>query len=186
VLPTLAIAPAPFAAAFAGTIDALPSTTTDTILAIARSLGRHGVTRLAIANAHHDPAHVNAIKTAAFQATQPGDASIVFPDLTRRRWAEQLTDEFQLGACHAGRYETSIVLAERPELVDLDAMRALEPNRHSLVDAIARGCRTFEQANGPLAYFGWPAEATAEEGRTTVETLGRILEESVVECLTES
>jgi len=107
----------------------------------------------------------------------------VFPDLTRRRWAERLTPEFQSGACHAGRYEGSIVLAERPDLVRTDVMAALAPNPRSLVDAIHRGDTTFAAAGGPDAYFGFPAEATAAEGRAIVETLGAILAEAVVEAI---
>jgi creatinine amidohydrolase len=107
----------------------------------------------------------------------------VFPDLTRRRWAERLTDEFRSGACHAGRYEGSMVLAERPDLVRRELMTTLAANPRSLVEAIQRGDRTFADAGGADAYFGFPAEATAEEGREIIETLGKILEESVLEAI---
>ena len=107
----------------------------------------------------------------------------VFPDLTRRRWAERLTAEFRSGACHAGRYETSIVLAERPDLVRADVMSTLGPNPRSLVDAIREGLTTFSAAGGSDAYFGAPAEATAEEGRAIVEALGAILADAVVEAI---
>jgi hypothetical protein len=43
---------------------------------------------------------------------------------------------------------------------------------------------SFEEAGGPRAYFGFPAQATAEEGRTTIEVLGAILEEAVQAELT--
>lgn len=36
-------------------------------------------------------------------------------------------------------------------------------------------------AAAPRAYFGWPAEATAEEGRQTVRILGALLAEAVLE-----
>ena len=36
---------------------------------------------------------------------------------------------------------------------------------------------------GPCAYFGWPADATAEEGHTTIEALGHILADAVREWL---
>ena len=42
--------------------------------------------------------------------------AVAFPDITRKPWALRLTDEFKSGACHAGRYEGSIVLAARPDL----------------------------------------------------------------------
>jgi hypothetical protein len=53
----------------------------------------------------------------------------------------------------------------------------------SLSTAIQNGARTFEEAGGPRAYFGWPADATAEEGRATIETLGTILADAVREAL---
>lgn len=182
LLPALTFAPAPFASAFAGTVNTPADATTTMVTGVARSLSAHGVRVTAIANAHHDPAHVQALRTAVDTASGEG-ISLVFPDLTRRRWAERLTDEFRSGACHAGRYEGSIVLAERPDLVRSDVMTKLAANPRSLVDAIRRGDATFEAAGGADAYFGFPAEATAGEGRAVIETLGQILEESVLEAL---
>jgi creatinine amidohydrolase len=183
LVPALPVAPAPFAAAFAGTIDTAPSATATLVEGIARSLGRHGVRATVIANAHHDPAHVAALRAAVRQIEQEQSAVLIFPDLTRRRWASRLTDEFQSGACHAGRYESSVVMARALHAVDLDAMRALRPNLQSLVAAIQRGNRTFADAGGPDAYFGAPAEASVEEGCAIIEALGRILEDAVVEVV---
>jgi len=182
MLPPLALAPAPFASAFAGTVNTPADATTMMVAGVARSLSAHGIRVTAIANGHHDPAHVQALRAAVADMTE-GGARIVFPDLTRRRWAERLTDEFRSGACHAGRYEGSIVLAERPGLVRRDVMARLAANPRSLVEAIQRGDATFAAAGGPDAYFGYPAEATPEEGRAIIDTLGKILEEAVLECL---
>jgi creatinine amidohydrolase len=181
LLPSLCYAPAPFACGFAGTIDVPAAVTTLSVVAVARSLAAHGVRVTAIANAHHDPAHVMALRAAVDEVERDGGPALVFPDLTRRRWAERLTEEFRTGACHAGRYEGSIVLAERPAEVKRDTMRGLEPNRRSLVDAIRTGLASFAEAGGPAAYFGVPAEATAEEGRDTIATLGAILDEAITE-----
>ena len=74
-------------------------------------------------------------------------------------------------------------MAERPDLVRNDVMASLAANPRSLVDAIRRGDATFEAAGGADAYFGFPAEATAAEGRAIIESLGRIVEESVLEAL---
>ena len=183
ILPALSASPAPFAAAFAGTIDTPPAATAATIEGIARSLGRHGVRATVIANAHHDPAHVTAIRGAVDQIGREGSTQLLFPDLTRRRWAARLTAEFQSGACHAGRYETSVVLAVDPAQVPADVLPSLAPNPQSLVAAIGRGDRSFAEAGGPEAYFGAPAEATADEGREIIERLGRIIEDAVIEVL---
>jgi creatinine amidohydrolase len=60
---------------------------------------------------------------------------------------------------------------------------ALAPNPASLSTAIRAGKATFAEAGGPRAYFGAPAEATADEGRATLEILGEILAEAVAEAL---
>ena len=183
IAPAIPFAPAPFAAAFAGTIDTPADATTMMVLAIAHSLAGHGVRVTAVANAHHDPAHVEALRAAVARADTEGGASIVFPDLTRRRWAERLTPEFRSGACHAGRYEGSIVLAEQPDAVNTTVMQTLPPNPRSLVEAMRQGFATFSEAGGSDAYFGFPSEATADEGRQIVDALGAILEEAVMEAL---
>jgi creatinine amidohydrolase len=183
LLPALPIAPAPFAATFAGTLDIAPTAATLALEGIARSLSRHGARATIVANAHHDPAHVTAIRAAVSRIEEEQSGPLIFPDLTRRRWAARLTEEFQSGACHAGRYESSLMLAEMSRAVAVDLMRRLAPNPRSLVEAIQRGERTFGDAGGPNAYFGAPAEATADEGREIIERLGRILEDAVVEVL---
>ncbi len=182
LLPAVPYAPAPFAAAFAGTMDPPAAFVTLLVTGIARSLASHGVRTLAIANAHHDPAQIEALRKAS-EDTGHDAAQIVFPDLTRRRWAERLTQEFRSGACHAGRYEGAVVLAERPEWVKQAILARLAPNPRSLVEAIRDGKRTFDEAGGSEAYFGFPADATAEEGRAIVATLGAILAEAVLETL---
>jgi len=108
---------------------------------------------------------------------------IVFPDLTRRPWGSRLGDEFKSGACHAGQFESSIVLREHPSGVRDKIRRTLPPNPRSLSDAIKTGKRSFEEAGGPRAYFGDPAAATAEEGSKLVDALGGILEEAVMEAI---
>jgi creatinine amidohydrolase len=185
LLPAVPVGPAPFAAAFEGTLDTPAFATTALVAGIARSLARAGVRTLAIANAHHDPAHVEAILEAVRECESDGGAIIVFPDLTKRRWAERLTAEFRSGACHAGRYEGSIVLAAAPGLVDTGRLAVLPPNPRSLVDAIRRGDSTFADAGGPEGYFGWPSEATAAEGREIIERLGELLADAVVEAAAE-
>ncbi len=71
-------------------------------------------------------------------------------------------------------------MAERPDLVRDQVRAALPPNPASLSTAIREGRKTFEEAGGPEAYFGFPAEATAEEGRATLKTLGAILADAVL------
>ncbi|MEO7795687.1 MAG: creatininase family protein, partial [Thermoanaerobaculia bacterium] len=138
-----------------------------------------GLAILALANAHFDPAQVGALREAVEQLRRSGSLRVAFPDLTRRRLAERLGEEFRSGACHAGSYETSILLALRPDLVDEDARRRLPPLPVSLVEAALAGKKTFAEAGLELAYCGDPASASAEEGRALVAELGAILAEAV-------
>lgn len=183
VLPAVDYSAAPFAARFAGTISVRSKTVTCLIVEIGSSLPPCRC--LAIANAHLDPAHLGTLHAAA-EILEAGGRAVAFPDLTRKPWASRLTEEFRSGACHAGRFEGSIVMAVRPDLVREDVRTALAPNPASLSRAIRDGKRSFEEAGGPRAYFGQPAEATAEEGRVTIETLGRIMEEAIVARLSGS
>ena len=179
VLPPLSYTTAGFAQSFAGTVTLRPETVTATVLDIAGSLARHGFGVLAIANAHLDPAHLASLDAAVIAIRRDVGLAVAFPNIATRPWASRLGDEFKSGACHAGQFETSVVLAERPELVR-DAVRAaLPPNPASLSRAIRDGKRSFEEAGGARAYFGFPAQATAEEGRATIEVLGEILDQAV-------
>jgi len=180
LLPPLAYTPAGFAADFPGTIDVRPETSIALISDIAASLARGGIGTLAIANSHFDPGHLEALYAAVVAIREGGLVAVVFPDVTRRPWGSRLTEEFRSGACHAGRYEGSIVLARTPEKVDEAAMSELPANPISLADAIAADKRSFAEAGGGRAYFGAPAEASREEGEATIEVLGQILAEAVV------
>jgi creatinine amidohydrolase len=180
ILPALAYTAAPFAADFPGTLTLDPTTVTAQITGVAESLARHDFELLALANAHLDPAHLGALHAAVGQVRQSGALRLAFPDVTQRPWATRLTPEFKSGACHAGRYETSLVMAIRPDLVRDDVRRRLPPNARSLSAAIATGQKSFVEAGGPRAYFGYPAEATVEEGKETLGLLGGILEEAVM------
>ncbi len=183
VLPALPYTAASFAEGFPGTVSMRAGTVTSLLLDLARDLTRQGFQALAVANAHLDPAHLGAIAEAERRAREGGLLPVVCPDITRKPWVTRLSEEFQSGACHAGRYEGSIVLAERADLVREEIRKGLPPNPASISKAIRSGARTFEEANGARAYFGWPADATADEGRATIEALGAILAEAVSEAL---
>lgn len=182
LLPALAYTAAGYADSFPGTLSLASDTVTSTIVDVARSLARHGFAALALANVHLDPDHLASLADAVDRSGEEGILPVVFPDITRRPWGGRLTDEFRSGSCHAGRFEGSVVLAERPDLVRDEVRRALEPVHVSLSEAVRSGTGSFEAAGMELAYCGEPAEASAEEGRATVETLGGILADAVVEA----
>jgi len=179
ILPALAYTAASFGSAFHGTLSISAITVTALIVDIARSLSDQGFRLLALANVHLDPEHLTALNEAVKLARADRLLPIVFPDLTRKPWGTRLGDEFRSGACHAGQFETSIVLHERAEAVRDEVRQSLAPNPRSLSKAIKAGKRTFEAAGGPRAYFGDPAAATADEGARLIAALGAILEEAV-------
>jgi creatinine amidohydrolase len=185
LLPPIDYTAAPFAAGFPGTVSVRPETVTALVADVAASLAAHGVRYLGLANAHLDPTHLGSLHAAVERIGRESALKVAFPDVTRKPWAPRLTDEFKSGACHAGRYEGSIVLARRPDLVRQDRMASLPARATSLAAAIRDGATTFEEIGGHDAYFGDPAAATAAEGEATIAVLGAILEEAVVEMLAE-
>jgi len=184
ILPQIPYSAAGFAANFSGTVSIDPEILTALISDIARTLSRWKLSLLGIANAHLDPTHLGSLHAAVETIRHEGRIRVAFPDLTRRPWGSRLTDEFKSGACHAGQFETSIVLAASEQSVRDENRQDLAPNPRSLSQAIADGISSFEAAGGTLAYFGDPAAATKEEGEHTIQILGQILAEAVVNELT--
>lgn len=183
VAPPLQWTSAGFAAGFAGTLSLSPSTVTAILVEATLSLHRAGFAHILLANAHLDPAHTASLHEGVRVAAQHG-VVVTFPDITRKPWALRLTAEFKSGACHAGQFETSIVMAERPDLVRESTRVTLAPNPASLSQAIKEGRKTFEEAGGPSAYFGFPQGASEAEGRDTIATLGSILADALVAART--
>ena len=179
ILPALAYTAASFGAAFHGTLSISAITVTALIVDVARNLSDQGFRLLALANVHLDPEHLTALNEAVNLAKADRLLPIIFPDLTRKPWGTRLGDEFKSGACHAGQFESSIVIAERPDGVRETIRASLVANPISLSQAIKAGKRTFDTAGGPRAYFGDPAAATADEGARLIDALGAILEEAV-------
>lgn len=182
VLPSLAYAPAGYASDFSGTISISAGAAKAVLLDIADSLKAQGFACIAFANSHFDPANVAMLREAAAEIAATG-LPVAFPDFTRRVLAAGLTAEFQSGACHAGQFETSLVLADRPELVDRSRGQSLADNPASLVDAFARGATTFAEAGGPDAYFGSPRCAEASEGEESFAAMAQALAAAVIAAL---
>jgi creatinine amidohydrolase len=175
VLPAVAYGVTRYGAAFPGAVGISEATLESLVTEICSELREDGFRRVIIVNSHFEPEHVAALRRAA------AAANAVLFDLTRRRLAERLTDEFRSGAAHAGRYETSLVLASRPELVDADRMRAMPALPVNMPAAIADGKTDFVAMGMVEAYCGAPAEATAAEGEATLITLTAMLMETIRE-----
>jgi creatinine amidohydrolase len=178
---TALVAPAvPFgvtecAAGFAGAVSIPGAVLTGYLAAIADGLLAQGLAHVCLVNNHLEPAHDAAVRAAATDAR----VSVACP-LTRR-WARTLSAEFKSGACHAGRYETSIVLAATPSLVGDTGSLPEVPI--SLSDNLRAGVTTFAAMGMARAYAGAPAVATAAEGDAQLALLAEMIATEVRESL---
>ena len=164
IAPPLAYAVTEYAGEFAGTITLARDTAIALVRDVCVSLQKQGFHRVVLVNSHLEPAHLETLREAAAAAEALTGKRVVFPDACSRRWATTLTEEFKRGACHAGSYETSLVLAARPELVR-DTVRArLVPKPIDLAKAMRSGVKTFKAAGAAEAYFGDPAGASVAHG----------------------
>jgi creatinine amidohydrolase len=167
-----------FAAGFAGAIGVTAGVLTPFLAAIVARFLADGWSHVCLVNNHLEPAHDVAVR-AAIAGLPSGKASVACP-LTKR-WGRTLSAEFKRGNCHAGRYETSLVLAAGGQASgERAALPALEV---SLSDGIRAGQTTFRAMGMERAYTGAPAEATAEEGETLYARLAEMIATEVLESL---
>jgi len=166
VLPPVSYGVTRYGAEFPGAVSISEETLRSLVTEIAANFER-----IVLVPAHLEPEQVWTLR----------DLALPLFDITRKERAERLTDEFRAGAGHAGRYETSLVLADRPELVDKGRMRELEAKMIDMPAAILAGRTSFVAMGMDQAYAGAPAEATAEEGEQTFAVLTDMLVELIRE-----
>ena len=169
-----------FAAAFSGTVSVSADVTRAYLAEVLCGIARHGFQRLAVINHHLEPAHFKVVHEAARLATEKTHAGIVVPDHRKKPFSEKLGEEFVRGGSHAGWYETSLVMAAAPHLVD-EAARVLLPDLPvNLAAKIKEGAQTFDACGGPDAYFGSPRLATARDGERLLDLLAELSEAAVL------
>lgn len=179
IFPPVAYALTEFAAGFAGTVSVGREATLAYLTDLLQGIASHGLKRIAVVNHHLEPAHFRVVHQAAQEAAAKSGAAILVPDHRRGATAAQLGDEFTRGGSHAGRYETSLMLAAAPRLV-IERIRAkLADVPVDLPAAIKAGARTFADCGGDQAYFGSPSRATAREGRRLLEVLAKATEDAL-------
>jgi len=179
IAPPVAYGVTDCAAGFAGAVSVPAEVLTGFLAAVVDGYLGAGGAHVCLVNNHLEPAHDAAVRAAV--AGRGGRASVACP-LTRR-WARTLSAEFKSGACHAGAYETSIVLARDPTLVDDEARRALPEVPISLSEALARGVVRFRDMGLDRAYAGAPAAASVAEGERLLDLLGIMVATEVLEAL---
>ncbi len=168
-----------YAQGFAGAVSIEANVLTAFVRAVVTGLLQEGFVHVCIVNNHLEPEHDSAIRAAIVGLG--ARASVACP-LTRR-WGRTLSDEYKSGACHAGRYETSLVLAAQPGLVREAMARQLPARTVSLSRAMASGQRTFADMGLDQAYTGAPAEASREEGAALIARLAEMVTVEVTEAL---
>jgi creatinine amidohydrolase len=176
VAPSVPYGVTEFAAGFAGAVSVPAETLTALLRAIATRLLDDGWSHVCLVNNHLEPAHDAAVR-AAITSLPAGRASVASP--LERRWGRTLSPEFKRGNCHAGRYETSLVLAARGDVHP--SFATLPELSVSLSDEIKAGKTTFSSMGLARAYTGDPAGASVEEG----EALYGKLVEMVVTLVSE-
>jgi len=167
------------ATGFAGAVTIPADVLTAYIAAVCDGLLASGVRHVCLVNNHLEPAHDAAVR--AVLAGREKKVSYACP--LAKKWARTLSAEFKSGACHAGRYETSIVMAAAPELVQEALRTRLQPVPISLSEKLNAGVMTFEAMGMELAYAGDPAAASIEEGEQLIQRLGEMVVGEVLEAL---
>lgn len=179
VAPALPYGVTECATGFAGAVSVPAAVLTAYAAAVCDGLLASGIRHVCLVNNHLEPAHDAAIRAVAFG--REGKVSVACP-LTKK-WARTLSAEFKSGACHAGQYETSIMMAAAPEMVD-EAMRSvLAPVPISLSKKLGEGVGTFLEMGMDLAYAGDPAAASIAEGEQLVQRLAEMVVGEVREAL---
>lgn len=167
-----------YAAGFAGAIGVPAAALTSMVRAVVERLLATGFAHVCVVNNHLEPAHDAAVR-AAVEGLAKGAASVACP-LTRR-WGRTLSDEFKRGDCHAGRYETSLVLAAGRDVRGVSS--SLPTLGISLAEAIRSGKATFAEIGMARAYTGAPSEATRAEGDDLYAKLATMIVTEVEEAL---
>ncbi len=176
VIPAIPFGLTEYTRGFAGRISLQPGTLWALVEDVIVALELQGIEHVLIVNGHLEPAHVDVLRGVLLDHAQRGHrkAHAILADVTRRKNAARLGAEFQSGDCHAGRYESSLVLAADPTAVREGERGKLPVVEIDLIAKMKAGVRTFQDAGANDAYCGDPAAATADEGRELIDALGAI------------
>jgi creatinine amidohydrolase len=153
-----------------------PQTLTAILVDVCRDLRRLGILRAAVVNNNYSPEHMSAIYAAVAEARQRYGVNLHYMDITHphevRR--KELPETYVPNDFHAGRYETSLMMASHRPLVDDVRRTDLPAVEVDLVREIGKG-RSTAELSLEKAYIGFPAAASAEEGREAYKKLCAML-----------
>lgn len=184
IAPSLPYGVTDFAEGFAGAISIPAEVLVGLLVAGADRFIGDGFDHVALVNHHLEPGQLDALEAARLRiAERHGAQAVSFAKVVSRRWGSRLGDEFKSGACHAGRYEGSLMLATAPEMVDMRTARSLPALDISLSKAIAEGTAGFMAAGMARAYTGDPGAASAMEGDLLYSVLAEMVATEAREAL---
>lgn len=186
VFPAVNYAVTEWARTFAGSVSLRPETATALLTDIIEGCLEMGLDHVVMCNAHLEPDNIGVLRTLTKTfAEGHGPNALLFPDNTRRGPAQRLGEEFKSGSCHAGQYETSLVLAVDDGLAKMDRAGTLPNLFVPFPEKIRAGAKNFADCGMDQAYCGNPAGGTAAEGDSLYDTLGDLAFE-VVDALYNS
>lgn len=181
-LPTLSYGVTRYAGQFSGTIHISETTLSAVVSDICESLIGQGFGRIVVVNNHFEPEHVRTLHESLERVYSATGVRVGYLDLTRKQRARRLTEEFWRLGSHAGQYESSLILADRPDLVD-PVIASLPEVDVNLVAEISSGVKEFNAMGMATAYNGDPSAATTSEGEESFDTLVTMLREVVEELI---
>jgi creatinine amidohydrolase len=171
ILPSISYSVSFVGTSFPGTTPVDPDPFEQYLTCVLSYHATQGYRAIVCCNAHLEPAHVERVTRACQTATGQTGVPVLFPDQRVEPYVNLLSEEFRAGARHAGGYETSIILAARPDAVRQELLPTLEPVWIDLPARLREGARTFAEAGATLGYFGDPTSSTAEEGHRMLDAL---------------
>lgn len=174
VFPPVTATASSYASNFPGTVSVSRETEAAVLRETLQALRQAGAGRIVLVNLHFDPEHMQVLK----EIVNAFRERLIFPDFTRRAAAQRIGGEFATGSCHAGAFETSLMLVAAPHLVR-PIYRNLPARNVNLAEAIRAGRRSFQELGLVEAYCGEPAAATAEEGQRLYGLLARLIREQI-------
>jgi creatinine amidohydrolase len=168
------------AAGFAGAVSVSANALSQYIHSVIEGMLATGFDHVCVINNHLEPDHDLAVRSS-IAGLPAGAASVACP--LSRRWARTLTAEFKSGECHAGQYETSIMMAADSDSVRNDIRESLQSVPVSLSKQLTDGVTRFKDMGLDQAYSGYPSDATAVEGHETLDKLAAMIITEVKEAL---
>ncbi|MBM7867430.1 creatininase family protein [Heliobacterium gestii] len=161
VFPLIPLGVARETADFPGTLSLTEQVFFPLVVELLSSVSRWGFRYAVVVSPHGSPAHLAAIHAAIAAVEKNHPLRVAEPFA---HWFFHLPHDPAPNAIpdiHAGRVETSLMLALHPEQVDREAARQLSPvaidNLHS--------SGTWREKGASGGYLGNPAAASAEEGQ---------------------